>query len=745
MPRSVAATLVAVAALVAALLGPVEPAPSALAQASPVDAFPSALAQAAPVEPVPPIPVWPGLSRRPLAFALADGLPQRADVLEFSADDEALTLRPVLAQDRVAGLETVPGMGRRLLAAGAVAGINGGFWRSDPVGDPNSYLALDGALVSDAETQGAGPRGTFAVGAGSALLMDRLDSTTTVDAPGLAAPVAVTGVNRRYSAAPPYPDGDRPAYLYTPHYGAVDVGPVAPPGRPEPPFLALVVDGLVPRAAGPAQGTVSAVTTTAGTLPVPAGGAVIVGHGEAAVALSALAPGTPLTVDTVLEPLTTPAADWTDVVQGLAAGPLIVAGGAPTDPADWEDEGFAPQVHSDVRAPRSAIGVTADRRILLVTVDGRQPGTASGMTIAELARFLVGLGAVDALSLDGGGSTQLATDGLLRNRACCDEALRPVADGLFVFHDYAFAASERLAGDRRETTAAAVAAAGWPEGAREVLLAAAGGFPDALAGGPLAAALDAPLLLTGPTALPDVTAAALADLDPETVTVLGGEAAVGERVVAALGEAGYGVRRLAGPERTATAAAVATALGPRHPRAFLAAAGDFPDALTAAAPAGLLGAPVLLSGPAALPESTTALLADAEVAEVVVTGGTAAIGETVTAALEERGVAVTRLAGADRFGTARAVNEWALRTLDLDPGGLVVARGDAFPDALAGGPLAARRRQLLTIVPGIDVNANRDSAAFLAGRDDALRFVTLLGGPAGLSSFQHWQLDQLAR
>ena len=57
--------------------------------------------------------------------------------------------------------------------------------------------------------------------------------------------------------------------------------------------------------------------------------------------------------------------------------------------------------------PRTAIGVTKDRKLILFTVDGRQPGRSEGMTTAEVADILLEYGAIDAVNLDGGGSTQL--------------------------------------------------------------------------------------------------------------------------------------------------------------------------------------------------------------------------------------------------------------------------------------------------------------------------------------------------
>jgi phosphodiester glycosidase len=57
--------------------------------------------------------------------------------------------------------------------------------------------------------------------------------------------------------------------------------------------------------------------------------------------------------------------------------------------------------------PRTAAGITADQKLLLVTVDGRNAGHSLGMNTAELANILIDYGAVDAISLDGGGSSTL--------------------------------------------------------------------------------------------------------------------------------------------------------------------------------------------------------------------------------------------------------------------------------------------------------------------------------------------------
>lgn len=62
----------------------------------------------------------------------------------------------------------------------------------------------------------------------------------------------------------------------------------------------------------------------------------------------------------------------------------------------------------DSHPPRTAVGVTQNGHLLLMTVDGRQPGFSEGMSLQEVARFLVAHGAVEALNFDGGGSTTMA-------------------------------------------------------------------------------------------------------------------------------------------------------------------------------------------------------------------------------------------------------------------------------------------------------------------------------------------------
>lgn len=92
--------------------------------------------------------------------------------------------------------------------------------------------------------------------------------------------------------------------------------------------------------------------------------------------------------------------DWPAVVDGLGSYPSLVTGGTIRLEPDKDSDFF------DARHPRTALGVKADGTLIMVVVDGRT-AAGVGMTLNALAQHMVNLGAVDAVNLDGGGSTTL--------------------------------------------------------------------------------------------------------------------------------------------------------------------------------------------------------------------------------------------------------------------------------------------------------------------------------------------------
>ena len=94
--------------------------------------------------------------------------------------------------------------------------------------------------------------------------------------------------------------------------------------------------------------------------------------------------------------------DWASVREAMGGNWFVARGGRNAAPGAGEYPKGA------VVAPRTSVGITADGRILMVVVDGRQPGYSIGVTLAELGRLMLDLGAVTAFNLDGGGSTVMA-------------------------------------------------------------------------------------------------------------------------------------------------------------------------------------------------------------------------------------------------------------------------------------------------------------------------------------------------
>ena len=102
------------------------------------------------------------------------------------------------------------------------------------------------------------------------------------------------------------------------------------------------------------------------------------------------------------------AANAGDAHYALVCGPLMIDNGVDMDM--WDNELVT------ARHPRSCVANTNDGKVLIIAVDGRQSGRAAGMTLYELRFFVRQLGCVDALNLDGGGSTALYVAGENRGK-----------------------------------------------------------------------------------------------------------------------------------------------------------------------------------------------------------------------------------------------------------------------------------------------------------------------------------------
>jgi flagellar hook assembly protein FlgD len=309
-------------------------------------------------------------------------------------------LKPVLSNNAIIARERVTSIQQSVSSIATVAGVNGDLFNwSD--GHPTGALIRSGVLDSGPSAN----RSSVGIDADGGLHVDRVAMSGTWK-----------GTGQRRALDINEPATSKQTTLYTPAWGprtpaeqdAVEITLASfPATRPNADLTAPVTQVV--------QG---------GNQPIPPGGAVLVARRDAQF-LTAEAPiGTLLSVKLLLTP------QWSSIVDALGGGPVVVRNGKPVFRSF---ESFT-TAQLATRAPRTGVGQTADGRILLVAVDGRQPGYSTGLTNFELALLMMRLGAVTASALDAGGSTTMAFDGKLLNRPSDPGGERPVAEALLVFY-----------------------------------------------------------------------------------------------------------------------------------------------------------------------------------------------------------------------------------------------------------------------------------------------------------------------
>lgn len=250
----------------------------------------------------------------------------------------------------------------------------------------------------------------------------------------------------------------------------------------------------------------------------------------------------------------------------------------------------------------------------------------------------------------------------------------------------------RMGGQDRFQTADWIANEGW-DMSSSVILANGLSFPDALAGAPLAYALDAPILLVDGKQLSPTVRNRIQALGASRVYILGGSSAVSNQIESELKSKNYTVERIWGQNRYDTAVAVAEKLKtykstPRE--VFIVSGLNYPDALAVGPVAALKGVPVLYADPGgSLPRATSEFIASTGATTAYIIGGPSAVSESVNANLRSAGILnVSRTYGSSRYETSVQVAETFADTFPQK--NIAFATGKNYPDALAGGVFAAK-------------------------------------------------------
>ncbi len=100
---------------------------------------------------------------------------------------------------------------------------------------------------------------------------------------------------------------------------------------------------------------------------------------------------------------------YKDLLTGIGGGPTLVKNGK-VDVTYDEEIMWGSGVGETNTDPRTAVGYTSNKHVIILVADGRQSASL-GVSLPDLAQIMIDLGCVEAMNLDGGGSTQMAADG----------------------------------------------------------------------------------------------------------------------------------------------------------------------------------------------------------------------------------------------------------------------------------------------------------------------------------------------
>lgn len=326
-------------------------------------------------------------------------IPRRTFILRIDPT-KAVSLDVALAEHTLPARDTVLAMAK---ANEALAAVNGDFTDPD-IGRPTHPFAVDGELVQTAVQRGP----LFALA--------RDERTAYLGKPDLRISISDRSEGRswrvdRWNQGPPAP-GEIAGYSAV--GGTLEMPPDSACS------VRLLPEGprsLDPDGDGVVQDYVVDVAECA-NVPMTRGGGIVLSAQPAtdeATQLLALAPGTPMRLRWSL--------GWSDVYDVVGGMPILVQDGQTVTPTC--STAFC-------RAnPRTGIGVTGNGGVVLVVVDGRQPRWSLGPTLAEFATIMRNLGAVQALNLDGGGSTTMVVEGKVVNRPS-DDVQRHISNAVLV-------------------------------------------------------------------------------------------------------------------------------------------------------------------------------------------------------------------------------------------------------------------------------------------------------------------------
>ncbi|HKZ92797.1 MAG TPA: phosphodiester glycosidase family protein [Candidatus Limnocylindrales bacterium] len=358
-----------------------------------------------PFAPSSTIELSPGISYTKGSMRTGRGnLIQSVRVATIWPNNPSVRLRSLLSNDRVVRRELPTRLAQRKSGPGMLAMVatNGDMSTEDRV---DAYAAPQSMAVSGGEllVAQACTRPTLGIDSAGGARIDDVRVHITMSLPGRKVTKQIHRVNT-------HRDDIKPV-LFTSRFAR---STQTAPGGVE---VVLSLPDLL-RPNGVQEVRVLDVRRGAGNTPLGLGMAVLSVRGPKNDWVKELRPGQHMRLETTVVRNVNnscggkleAAPGWGDTVEAVGGNHFTLRNGAIAAPSR---QVYAASVE---RHPRTNVGVTADGRLLMVTVDGRQPGYSIGVSLAEMGRLMSSLGAVNAFNMDGGGSTLMAKRSLTTGR-----------------------------------------------------------------------------------------------------------------------------------------------------------------------------------------------------------------------------------------------------------------------------------------------------------------------------------------
>lgn len=285
--------------------------------------------------------------------------------------------------------------------------------------------------------------------------------------------------------------------------------------------------------------------------------------------------------------------------------------------------------------------------------------------------------------------------------------------------------AERIFGSNRYETALKITGRFYDKETDSVILATGKNFPDALAASTLSKQAKAPILLVDGDKgrLPDELGKAINKVNAKKVYLLGGPSAISKSIENQLDEMGLQTIRMGGSNRYESAVLInQEVLGEEKTidNLILASGKDFVDALSASYLIQNDHSIILLNEKNGLTKENKEFIQDKDINRIILVGGKNVLNDKVEKDIKQYAKETVRIAGANRFETARKIAEF----LPVKNNMVFYASAYSFPDALLVGSLSSEYNA--PILLGSKKSDSPESLAFIKAH--GINKIYLIGG-----------------